>query len=217
MRYKFKDAHGFTLIEIVVILAVIAIIAASMIPRISGIMDDAKIARAQSEVQTIGMAILRFNANTGKWPARNAEGKDNALYTLVSGNANNPVPLPAYAGGGDVNYFGFGGDSEYGDYLDNHLKLNQPKGNPDNAYPTTGINRWNGPYLQEVGADPWGNAYVVNIISAYSTDTDSNLYCYVVSAGPDGTIQTDCNVTADELPTHSVSGDDVAFLLRARK
>ncbi|MBI5788871.1 MAG: type II secretion system protein GspG [Candidatus Schekmanbacteria bacterium] len=208
---------GFTLIEIVVILAVIAIIAASMVPRISGIIDDAKIARAQSEVQTVGMAILRFNANTGKWPAKNGDGEDNKLYTLVSGSASIPVPIPAYAGGGDTNYFGSDASVATGDYLDNHLKMNSPKGSADNAYPTTGVNRWNGPYLQEVGADPWGNAYVVNIISSYDNNTEENLYCYVISAGPDGTIQTDSDVTAAEVATHAVSGDDIAFLLRSRR
>jgi prepilin-type N-terminal cleavage/methylation domain-containing protein len=216
MRCELKDEKGFTLIEIVVILAVIAIIAASMIPRISGIIDDAKIARAQSEVQTIGMAILRFNANTGKWPARDANGVDNKLLTLVSGDANNSVPLPAYAGGG-TNYFGNGGNTAKGDYLDNHLKLNTPKGSANNAYATTGVNRWKGPYLQAVGADPWGKAYVVNIVSAYDTSTTANLYCYVISAGPDGTIQTDSSVTDSELATHAVAGDDVAFLVRARR
>ncbi len=198
------------------VLAVIAIIAAAMVPRISGIMDDAKISRAGSEVQTIGMAILRFNANTGKWPARNASGADNKLLTLVSGDADSKIPLPAYVGG-DKNYFGNAGTSANGDYLDNHLKLNKPKGDAKKGYPTSGINRWNGPYLQEVGADPWGNAYVMNIISAYSTATNDNLYCYVISAGPDGTIQTDAEVKDTELGTHAVSGDDVAFLLRARK
>ncbi len=216
MSYRLKDEYGFTLIEIVVVLAVIAIIAASMVPRISGIIDDAKIARAGSEVQTIGMAILRFNANTGKWPARNATGADNKLFTLVSGNADSKIPLPAYAGGG-TNYFGYAGTSANGDYMDNHLKLNQPKGDAKKAYPTTGVNRWNGPYLQGVGADPWGNAYVVNIISAFSTDTKNNLYCYIISAGPDGAIQTDADVKDTEMSTHAVSGDDVAFLLRARR
>jgi type II secretory pathway pseudopilin PulG len=216
MEYKENSGHGFTLIEIVVILAVIAIIAATMVPRISGIIDDTKISQAQAEVQTIGMAILRFNANTGRWPARDGHGDDNKLTTLVSGSAEAPVPLPAYTGG-DINYFGNDGSSARGDYIENHLKLNQPKGDANNAYPTSGINRWNGPYLQGIGADPWGNAYTINIISAYSTDTDDNLYCYVISAGPDGIIQTDAEVKSSELATHSVAGDDVAFLLRARR
>ncbi|MBI5788870.1 MAG: type II secretion system protein GspG [Candidatus Schekmanbacteria bacterium] len=216
MWSKREKEAGFTLIEIVVILAVIAIIAAAMVPRISGIMDDAKISRAQSEVQTVGMAILRFNANTGKWPARDGDAADNKLTTLVSGSSSIPVPLPAYAGG-DTNYYGNDATTATGDYLDNHLKMNTPKGSADAAYPTSGVNRWNGPYLQEVGADPWGNAYVVNIISTYDNDTTDNLYCYVISAGPDGTIQTDAEVKDSELATHAIGGDDVAFLVRARK
>ncbi len=211
-----KKEAGFSLIEIVVILAVIAIIAAAMVPRISGIMDDAKVSRAQSEVQTIGMAILRFNANTGKWPARNANGEDNQLISLVSGSPSLPVPLPAYAGGG-TNNFGNDADSPDGDFMDYHLNMNSPKGSVDNAYPDTGINKWNGPYLQEVGADPWGNAYVVNIVSAYDDDVTTNLYCYVLSAGPDGIIQTDAQVLEDEISTHTIGGDDVAFLVRARR
>ncbi len=216
MCQRIRSERGFTLIEIVVILAVIAIIAAAMVPRISGILDDAKISRAQSEVQTIGMAVLRFNANTGKWPARIADGTDNSLITLASGNSDIPVPLPAYAGGEDTN-FTTAPTAATGDYFDNHLKNNTPKGSGDEPYPTTGLNRWNGPYMQQVGADPWGNAYVCNIKGAYDTATDNNLYCYVISAGPDGTIQTSGAVTDEDLAAHAVSGDDVAFLLRARR
>ncbi len=212
MRFNIKSERGFTLIEIVVILAVIAIITAALVPRISGIMDDAKVSRAKSEVETIGMAILRFNANTGKWPARTSAGTDNTLITLVSGNATIPVPASGYTGGG-ANNFGSGTQ----DYLENHLRNNSPGGISTAAYPTTGISRWNGPYLGQVGADPWGNAYAVNILAAYSTSATGDLYCYVICAGPDGVIQTDSNVDASEVASHAVSGDDIAFLLRSRK
>jgi len=207
-----KRMH-ITLIDVMVVLAALVILAVSMAPSISGMVDEAKVARARLETQNIGMAILRFRASTGKWPARNANARDHRLSTLISGNSSSPVPLPTYARDGS-NCFGFSANHPYGDYLDNHLYLNQPKGNPDNAYPASGDDRWNGSYLQGVGADPWGSAYVVNIIGAYDLSNTSNLYCYVLSAGPDGTIQTDSNVTARELASHTVSGDDVAFLLR---
>lgn len=217
MRLKLNNEKGFTLIEIVVILAVIAIIAASMVPRISGIIDDAKITRATSEVENIGMAILRFNANTGKWPARNSTGSDNALVTLVSGDSDLNVPLPAYSSDHSDTNFEILPTAATGDYLDCHLKLNKPQYTEAQAYSTSGVNRWKGPYTQQLGADPWGNAYVVNISCAYSTDTTTDLYCYVICAGPDGTIQSDGQVTSDEISTHQLSGDDVAFLLRARR
>ncbi len=208
---RIKREGGFTLIEIVVILAVIAIIAAAMVPRISGIMDDAKISRAGSEVQTIGMGILRFNANTGKWPARDSSGSDNAITALISGTALLPVPSPNYTADYSDGIF----LNSSNDYFDNHLKNNSPGGS--GTYPADGINRWNGPYLQQVTADPWGNAYICNIISAYSNDLDTNLYCYVISAGPDGTIQTNGQVQSDDVATHAIGGDDVAFLIRARR
>ncbi len=207
-----KKIH-VTLVDVIIIFSALVIIAVSMVPRISGMVDEAKVSRARLETQTIGMAIMRFHANTGKWPARDTNARDHRLYTLTSGNSNNPVPLPTYVREGN-NYFGFSANQPYGDYLDNHLYLNQPKGNPDNAYPLNGAERWNGPYLQTVEADPWGYAYVVNIIGAYDLSYTSNLYCYVLSAGPDGIIQTDSNVTASELASHTVRGDDVAFLLR---
>ena len=213
---RLKREGGFTLIEIVVILAVIAIISAAMVPRISGIMDDAKISRAQSEVQTIGMAILRFNANTGRWPARDVAGSDNQVVSLESGIYDAQVTPPAY-GGADGRW-----TDSTADYFDNHLANNTP-GRPSTAsytgtaYPITGLNRWNGPYLQEVAADPWGNGYRCNIVAAYSTDVATDLYCYIISAGPNGTIETDGQVETAEVAAHQVSGDDVAFLLRARQ
>ncbi len=208
---RIKREGGFTLIEIVVILAVIAIIAAAMVPRISGIMDDAKISRAGSEVQTIGMGILRFNANTGKWPSRNSSDSDNSIKSLISGTADAPVPAPGLGSTGFL--------ETPSDYFDNHLKNNSPgDAAAGGDYPVMGVNRWNGPYLQQVAADPWGNAYICNIQSAWENDTTNYLYCYVICAGPDGTIQTNGEVTGSDVEAgHAIGGDDIAFLIRARQ
>lgn len=195
---------------------VVLIIIFSSSSAIPQIINDVKVSHAQFEVKTIAIAILCFKENTGKWPARDADGIDNSLLTLVSGNAEKQIPLPVYASDEQKNYFGFAGNTSAGDYIDNHLALNQPKGNVQKAYASTGINYWNGPYLQEVGADPWGNAYVINIVSAYDNDKNSKLLCYVLSAGPDGIIQTDSDVDISERATHAVSGDDIVFLLCAK-
>jgi len=52
-----RNEKGFTLIEVVVVVAVIAILAAVLTPYITKYIDDSKIAKARNEVQVIGAAM----------------------------------------------------------------------------------------------------------------------------------------------------------------
>lgn len=66
-----------------------------------------------------------------------------------------------------------------------------------------GIEDWAGPYLDAVGVDPWGKAFVVTAVGF----ADSRQRIWVVSAGRNGRLET----TARDGAPH---GDDIALLAR---
>ena len=69
--------------------------------------------------------------------------------------------------------------------------------------PAMGGRNWNGPYIDAVEADPWGNAFLVNVDGLIDSREEAMVLC----AGPDGIVQT---APWDRRP----AGDDLLMLLR---
>ena len=60
------DRSGFTLIEIVIAVAIVAIFAAAISPMVFRHLEDTKVSRAQNETETISTALLGYYKDTGK-------------------------------------------------------------------------------------------------------------------------------------------------------
>src|SRR5438552_2279298 len=71
------EDRGFTMIEMVIVLAIIAILAAVLTPIVVGYVDQSRVAKAQADVRTIGEAIARFERDVGRYP----------MWTAASGSA----------------------------------------------------------------------------------------------------------------------------------
>ena len=184
---------GFTLIEVVVVVAVIAILAAVLTPFITKYIDDSRIAKARNEVQVIGGALTNFYKDTGMWPSRNATGTAVAyllhgdhlptaagIFTAITPDLAPPVS--AWAGASAP--------------LDNSLLTN----GTGNAYPASGDMQWKGPYTGgALPVDPWGKPYVVNRAVTGPL--------WVLSAGPNLKIQTAAT-------DNGIRGDDIGFRVR---
>ena len=65
---------GFTLIELAVVLAIIAVLAAVLTPMVTGYLDQARVARAQADVRTIADALKLHQRDTGRFPIYNSGG-----------------------------------------------------------------------------------------------------------------------------------------------
>lgn len=59
---------GFTLIELVVVIVILAILAAVIVPRFFGRTEDAKISNAITTIKTLDESISMYNADTGNFP-----------------------------------------------------------------------------------------------------------------------------------------------------
>jgi prepilin-type N-terminal cleavage/methylation domain-containing protein len=197
------DKKGFTLVEVVIVLAVIAILSAVLVPMIAQNIQSARFARASSDTATIAKAIVAFYQDLDMWPVYRGGTSHYLLFSAPDAD-NNGIP--------DIGTLP-GSWNTAGRPLSLHFDLIAN----GNAYITgpspTGATAWNGPYLTRMDVDPWGTPYLVN--ARWLTDTTTaNGGVYVISAGP-GTggnpIQTE--FAFDGIPD-TVNGNDVVFRIK---
>ena len=59
---------GFTVVELLIVVAIIFTISAIAVPNLMAAMDQAKIARAVGDIQTIGIAVQEYDVLNGQYP-----------------------------------------------------------------------------------------------------------------------------------------------------
>lgn len=69
MKNLIKSKKGFTLIELVIVIAILGILAGIAIPRFLNATATARGARIVADLRTIDSAIVIYNAKTGNLPA----------------------------------------------------------------------------------------------------------------------------------------------------
>ena len=199
---------GFTLIEVVVVLAVVLLLSSIAVPVVSSYLQDGARTRAEGDVRMLSAALTQFYKDNGCYPARYLTN-NNLLSVLVTGKsvlAKNP-----WSGTHQFATWALAAGS--GDVVDHHLRANTPQGAGGNAYPTTVTARWRGPYLKAPAPlDPWGRPYVVNVVSSWSTSTTQYKRLYVLSAGPDGVLDTNHLARTKD----DIAGDDIGVVMTER-
>ena len=60
---------GFTLVEIMVVVVIIGLLAAFIVPRVMGRVDDARISKTRADIQAIETALTLYRLDNGRYPA----------------------------------------------------------------------------------------------------------------------------------------------------
>ncbi|NCA80793.1 MAG: prepilin-type N-terminal cleavage/methylation domain-containing protein, partial [Sphingobacteriia bacterium] len=100
--------RGFTILEILVVLAVLAILIGIAVPRIKGMQEQANIAKVKSELKTIQLAVESYRINNGSYPDSDDDGIAFALTKIVL-----ILEIPQIVPGVMYDPFGAAVDSEY--------------------------------------------------------------------------------------------------------
>lgn len=198
---KIGGERAMSLMEIVVILGVLGVLAATLFPIVLNYLEDAKLSKAGADVQTIAGVINRLAKDVGHFPLfeKGTQTTGNPDFDILRGPGNNPVDND-----GDNKKWLSAKTSE----LEDHLIKNNPG---SHKYASDGRFAWRGPYIEKISEDPWGNRYLVNIKNANPADKPAKVV-WVLSAGPNGQIETDPDSNADSGPV--ARGDDIAVRIK---
>jgi general secretion pathway protein G len=84
-----RQQKGFTLIEIMIVVIIIASLAAIVMPRLSGRSEQAKVVVAQTDINSsISLALKLYQLDNGKFPTT-----EQGLAALISKPSSAPVPV----------------------------------------------------------------------------------------------------------------------------
>lgn len=111
---KRKESKGFTLIELVIVMSVIAILLSVGIPAFQGMQSSADISKAEMDLQTLKTAVISFRRHQGAYPANLA-----ALLTTTPKLINEALEDPFVTDAGPPVTYGYStaNDPTFGDYF----------------------------------------------------------------------------------------------------
>lgn len=226
------NQRGFTLVELVFVIAIIVVLASMFLPLAFSKLEKADLAKADVDIQELAAALTSFWEDLRHFPVcgtGNAEvtGADctpsgspnltnasNDLTYLLAGSGSAGLTPPTDASSGSS--WTTGATTSLASATDavsnifNHLVVNDPVDSvttADTDYPTS---KWKGPYISRLGPDPWGSPYVIHVgaMEKSGQPGKSGGKGWIISAGPNGTLDTAIDAT-------SLSGDDRGFILNS--
>lgn len=94
MSRRGNTDRGFTLIELMVVIAILSMLAIMVVPRIVGHSDDAKITDAQVQIRNLETALKMYKIDNGVYPTT-----EQGLQALVSKPETGAIPKNYREGG----------------------------------------------------------------------------------------------------------------------
>ena len=78
---------GFTLIEVMVVIAIIGIMATLIVPRIMSKPDEARVIAAKQDISTLVQALKLYRLDIGRYPS-----SEQSLQALMTKPTSEPIP-----------------------------------------------------------------------------------------------------------------------------
>lgn len=212
-----RSSKGFTLIEIIFVLAIVAVLAGILVPLAISSLKDSETAKTRSDEDTLASSLTAFRKDVKRWPDNNSTTTTLNFaveYLLVGTNAASGLidtaQCPTDAATGKFFNTPACASHTAANNAFNHLATNNPNfdvtegGTGD--YSTT---NWKGPYAAKLGPDTFGRAYVIYMKGIDKANTATGPTGtprgWIISAGPDNAFQTQSTDT-------TISGDDIGFI-----
>ena len=88
------DSHGFTLIELMVVIVILGILAGLIVPRIMGRPEEAKQLKAKMQIESLETALKLYKLDTGTYP-----DTEQSLQALIEPPETGTIPKKWRKGG----------------------------------------------------------------------------------------------------------------------
>src|SRR5262249_3180897 len=104
---KMRNQRGFTLIELMIVVAIIGILTAIAFPLYANIQARALVAKAQADARTLASAVVVYSAHTGLLPTDLGDLSGQVTDSQTGSKAGpfiSPIPTPPVSWGASYDY-----------------------------------------------------------------------------------------------------------------
>lgn len=219
-----RNSKGFTLIEIIVAVALVAILSAAIAPSVLNNIAQGRVARAQSDVQAIAQGIMKFKSEVGVFPrlvfGASPDSSGASFDYLGSGGTIASFPTmetdAKWAAGAVFTQEAVSAGSI--EDITSHLIFGASRATTaDSLYPRVPAGKGDDPtvvgfrsgVISSDPLDPWGNSYMVNVAPL----GEPGQPVWVISAGPNGLLQTAVS-DSGWFAANNLEGDDIGFRIQ---
>jgi len=193
-----RPRAGFTLVELLTVIAIIAILAAMLLPVLAAAKKHAQRVQALLQCQDIANAILKYDSDYGRFPTSQPAGTNDFTFGWTFQTpSSGPYQVQTFTGSGTVvsnaeviailmdltNYpngkpvlanVNYQKNPQQTIFLNAKMSSYDPSqpGLPEGGVDVTGVYR-----------DPWGNPYVISMDLNYDEFCRDSFYCQNTVSG----------------------------------